>query len=482
MVKMRSLTDLQRLLQKKEDSLYKEWELTHEKLAQIRKERVLATDTNIKFKFNKDIEDLEDELSELERKLEEIRQKLNSIPDKPNFSPHVEKPTQNLTPPSLKRKGENSKPLSLQERGLERGFPDPVKSKTDEQATDVIVPVNDPSSLPTLPSPSSPTKNSGTENHIPDSSPSVEVGSESESSTPLPLLVSRELSDQQLTKLQDTLIDAFPTESSLKQLLSSLSSQLGKNLDDIARGDNLVTVILNLIERADTQGWVEGLIYTARELNPRNSRLRDTTQELLRNQSKSKEEQQQKILILVTIPHNWLLNKEIQEIEEVIRRTTNQDLFEICVRTAVCPQDIHQVVEKEQPQIVHLCGHGMKDGRLLLEDNEGNNKPLSPEGLASLFNLQNATVKCVLLNSCYSRLPAEAISQHINYVIGMNQSIKDKAAITFIQGFYNMLGAKTSENQDVFQRAFDKGLDTIQLENLSQESIPLLKKILLEQF
>ena len=46
-------------------------------------------------------------------------------------SRHVEKPTPNLTPqpPSLKGSGENSKPLSLQERGLERGFPDPVKSK-----------------------------------------------------------------------------------------------------------------------------------------------------------------------------------------------------------------------------------------------------------------------------------------------------------------------------------------------------------------
>jgi len=35
----------------------------------------------------------------------------------------------NLTPqpPSLQGKGENSKPLSLQERGLERGFPDLMK-------------------------------------------------------------------------------------------------------------------------------------------------------------------------------------------------------------------------------------------------------------------------------------------------------------------------------------------------------------------
>ncbi|MDZ8088896.1 MAG: ribosome assembly protein 4, partial [Nostoc sp. DedQUE12b] len=46
-------------------------------------------------------------------------------PDLTEFSPNLEKLTRNLTPqpPSLLGNGENSKPLSLQERGLERGFP-----------------------------------------------------------------------------------------------------------------------------------------------------------------------------------------------------------------------------------------------------------------------------------------------------------------------------------------------------------------------
>ncbi|WP_445630574.1 WD40 domain-containing protein [Nostoc sp. DSM 114167] len=46
-------------------------------------------------------------------------------PDLTEFSPNLEKLTRNLTPrpPSLLGNGENSKPLSFQERGLERGFP-----------------------------------------------------------------------------------------------------------------------------------------------------------------------------------------------------------------------------------------------------------------------------------------------------------------------------------------------------------------------
>ncbi|SRR5579883_538085 len=182
------------------------------------------------------------------------------------------------------------------------------------------------------------------------------------------------------------------------------------------------------------------------------------------------------ILILAAIPHGLRLDKEIREIEEAIRRASNRDLFEIKVRTAIHPKDIRRAIAEEQPQIVHLCGHCEKDGSLLLEDDGENNKPVAPEGLAYLFKLHADYVKCVLLNTCYSEKPAEAISQYINYVIGMNSLIQDRAAIEFAKGFYDGLGYKNSGNQDVFQRAFDEGMLAILLENLSIESIPVLKK------
>ena len=170
------------------------------------------------------------------------------------------------------------------------------------------------------------------------------------------------------------------------------------------------------------------------------------------------------------------MDKEIREIEDAIRRAANRDLFEIRIRTAVRPQDIRRAIAEEEPQIVHFCGHGLEDGSLLLEDDGGNNKSVSPEGLASLFKLHTGYVKCVLLNACHSEKTAIAISKSINYAIGMNQSIKDKSAIEFAKGFYDGLGYKSSGNQDVFQRAFDEAMVAIALENPSQGSIPVLKK------
>lgn len=188
--------------------------------------------------------------------------------------------------------------------------------------------------------------------------------------------------------------------------------------------------------------------------------------------------QRQKILILAAIPqpHNLRLDKEIREIGDAIRGAGRRDIFEICTKTAVRHRDIRLAIQEESPQIVHFCGHGMEDGSLLLEDDAGNHKPVSPQGLASLFELHTNNVKCVLINACYSAKTAEAISQHINYVIGMNQPIEDNAAIAFAQGFYDGLGYRNN-NIDAIPRAFKEGLSAIKMENLSQGEIPVLKTL-----
>ena len=187
--------------------------------------------------------------------------------------------------------------------------------------------------------------------------------------------------------------------------------------------------------------------------------------------------QMQKILILAATPQGLRVDQEIRDIEEAIKRAVKRDLFEIKVRTAIRPQDIRRGIAEERPQIVHFCGHGMENGSLVLEDDGGNHKPILPIGLAALFKLHTDYVKCVLLNACYSDLAAEAISKHINYVIGMNHLVKGRAAIVFAQGFYDGLGYDNINNLDIIQRAFDEGIVAIQLENLLQGAIPSIWKL-----
>ena len=291
-------------------------------------------------------------------------------------------------------------------------------------------------------------------------------------------------SRQQLRQLQLALINAFPSKSSLERLLYY---ELEKNLNEITRDSDLQDIVFNVIQTAESQGWLEKLIRAAYKENSGNSRLQAIVQELLTEETPPPDEpnipqelnnqEQQKILLLAALPQDLRLDKQIREIEEAIKRAVKRDSFEIKIRTAVRPQDIRRALAEEKPQIVHFCGHGMEDGSLVLEDDGGNHKPVSSEGLAALFKLHANYVKCVLLNACYSSKPAEVIGRHINYVIGMNLPIEDCAAIVFAQGFYDGLGYDNINNRDVIQRAFDEGMVAIQLENLLQGAIPLIWKL-----
>ncbi|MDF5729969.1 MAG: NB-ARC domain-containing protein, partial [Rhizonema sp. PD38] len=180
------------------------------------------------------------------------------------------------------------------------------------------------------------------------------------------------------------------------------------------------------------------------------------------------------ILILAAIPNGVRLDTEIRSIEECIRRAVRRDSVNIFTKTAVRPKDIRRALAEEKPQIVHFCGHGLEDGSLLLENDGGQDLPVSPQDLAALFELHKDYVKCVLLNACYSVIAATAISEHIDYAIGMNQQIQDNSAIKFSEGFYDALGYPT-ENLDGFQRAFKEGKIAITLENPDSAEIPVMK-------
>jgi hypothetical protein len=125
----------------------------------------------------------------------------------------------------------------------------------------------------------------------------------------------------------------------------------------------------------------------------------------------------------------------------------------------------------EEPCYVHFCGHGAGEEGILLEDELGYPKFVKAEALANLFKLFSNQIECVILNACYSEVQAEAISQHIKYVIGMKQAVGDQAAIKFATGFYDAIGAgRTIED------AFEFGKSAIETYGISGALIPSIKK------
>jgi len=180
------------------------------------------------------------------------------------------------------------------------------------------------------------------------------------------------------------------------------------------------------------------------------------------------------ILLLAANPKGTpllCLDEEVQEIDAGLQRARNREQFVLEKRWAVQPRDIRRTMLELNPSIVHFSGHGTGDEGLVFEDETGATKLVNGEALAGLFELFAEQVECVILNACYSEVQATVIAQHVNYVIGMNKGIGDRAAIEFAVGFYDALGAGRP-----VEFAHKYGCAAIRLAGLPEHLTPILKK------
>ncbi len=180
------------------------------------------------------------------------------------------------------------------------------------------------------------------------------------------------------------------------------------------------------------------------------------------------------ILILAANPagtSRLQLDKEIREIDEGLRRANKREQFKLEQKWAVRQRDFYRAILDYQPQIVHFSGHGAGVDGIVLENEADEPAFLNADALSSMFELfATKGVECVLLNACYSEVQAKAISQHVNYVIGMNRTIGDSSAIAFSVAFYDALAAGQQ-----MEFAYKLGRSVL-MNYLEQQTPVLLKK------
>ena len=164
------------------------------------------------------------------------------------------------------------------------------------------------------------------------------------------------------------------------------------------------------------------------------------------------------------------LDKEIREIDISLKLSQKRDHFDFKKSHSLRVEDLQQALLDHEPQIVHFSGHGSTEG-LLVENQLGQAQQVNKKALANLFELFSDSIQCVVLNSCNSEAVAEEIARSIAYAVGMNDEIKDEAAIQFAIGFYKALGAGKD-----YEFAFKFACNAIELSNLPGKDIPVLKK------
>lgn len=190
--------------------------------------------------------------------------------------------------------------------------------------------------------------------------------------------------------------------------------------------------------------------------------------------SEEKYQQVKRILILSANPRSTSklrLDEEMREIKEGLRRSKKRDQYSINTVEAARYRDIYRAILDYEPQIVHFSGHGAGEEGLAFENEVGQVQLVDAKAIAGLFELFADQVKCVVLNACYSKVQAEEIARHINYVVGMSKAINDRAAIEFAVGFYDALGAGRS-----VEFAYKLGCSAIHTAGIEEYLTPVLKK------
>lgn len=196
---------------------------------------------------------------------------------------------------------------------------------------------------------------------------------------------------------------------------------------------------VDIIIRANGEPIVKVHCGLKRPSPKRNHDLRLTTQQIVPPQ-----ESMTRVLWLSANPQTKAsldLEKEIRDVEDQLQAARYGEQVEIKHVMAARPFDLIHAVSDSHPGILHFSGHSSDQG-ILLRDDDGGCTVATADWLRNL--LDGRGVRLVVLNSCCSRVQAEAISTVVPCVIGTTQMLEDSAAAIFSQMFYRRLADGSS--------------------------------------
>ncbi len=178
-----------------------------------------------------------------------------------------------------------------------------------------------------------------------------------------------------------------------------------------------------------------------------------------------------KVLFLASDPfHNGVrlrLDEEVRAVEQAIRRGRARDSVVLIPHPATRTRDLREALLNHKPQIVHFAGHGAPSGGIFLGNEHGQRQAVDTEALRKLFGMVSKTVKVVVLNACGTLPAIEALSEVVDYTIGMNAAISDESATVFSEAFYSSLAM----GEPVLE-AFDWAVCQLDLESNAEAAIP----------
>jgi RNA polymerase sigma factor (sigma-70 family) len=178
------------------------------------------------------------------------------------------------------------------------------------------------------------------------------------------------------------------------------------------------------------------------------------------------------ILFLAATPVDTaevMVTREIQAIRRALSEAELDRCLELSFEFEVRANRLPGLLLRRRPAVVHFSGHGHGERGLVFHGPDGGHSVAGPEQLAEIFRLHDSRVKCVVLNACYSEPQARELINHVDVVVGMRAEIRDIEALSFSEGFYEMLG----HGCDI-QRAFETAKVCLALDHPEDAGDPVL--------
>lgn len=135
------------------------------------------------------------------------------------------------------------------------------------------------------------------------------------------------------------------------------------------------------------------------------------------------------------------LGPEHEAIREAIRRGRCRDGIHVTAIQAMTVDALRRAFLDRRYHLVHMGGHGTRDGRPIAETADGDRYPIPAQALADLFRDYTPPLECVTLNECFSATAAALIASSVPVVIGMENAIVDADGLKFAEGFFDAIGA-----------------------------------------
>jgi hypothetical protein len=155
------------------------------------------------------------------------------------------------------------------------------------------------------------------------------------------------------------------------------------------------------------------------------------------------------------------LDEEYRAIARAVQMGRHRERLNVVSAPAARYRDIGPDIQHHRPVVVHFGGHGTETGELVFADDWGRPFEVSTSALAGLFANHAATIRCVVLNGCFTKRLADAIAVHGPCVVGTSHAIADALAIEFAGAFYTAVA-----NGRRFDQAFADGRNHIDLGDL----------------